>query len=95
MNYKDFPKDVNPGKEFLLDDGKLIFEAVETDKNTEVVCRVIQGGPLKSKKGVNLPNTKVSLPALTKKDIKDALFAIEHASGLDCTFFRQDFRRFN
>ena len=77
MNYKEFPKDVNPGERILLDDGKLIFEAVETDKKTEVVCRVIQGGPLKSKKGVNLPNTKVSLPALTKKDIKDAIFAIE------------------
>lgn len=77
MNYKEFPKDVNPGERILLDDGKLIFEAVETNKKTEVVCRVIQGGPLKSKKGVNLPNTKVSLPALTKKDIKDALFAIE------------------
>ena len=77
MNYKEFPKDVNPGERILLDDGKLIFEAVETNKKTEVVCRVIQGGPLKSKKGVNLPNTKVSLPALTKKDIKDAIFAIE------------------
>ncbi len=77
MNYKEFPKDVNPGERILLDDGKLIFEAIETNKKTEVVCRVIQGGPLKSKKGVNLPNTKVSLPALTKKDIKDALFAIE------------------
>lgn len=77
MNYKEFPKDVNPGERILLDDGKLIFEAVETDRKTEVVCRVIQGGPLKSKKGVNLPNTKVSLPALTKKDIKDAMFAIE------------------
>jgi pyruvate kinase len=77
MNYKEFPKDVNPGERILLDDGKLIFEAVQTDKKTEVVCRVIQGGPLKSKKGVNLPNTKVSLPALTKKDIKDAIFAIE------------------
>jgi len=77
MNYKEFPKDVNPGERILLDDGKLIFEAVETNRTTEVVCRVIQGGPLKSKKGVNLPNTKVSLPALTKKDIKDAIFAIE------------------
>jgi pyruvate kinase len=77
MNYKEFPKDVNPGERILLDDGKLIFEAVETNKKTEVVCRVIQGGPLKSKKGVNLPNTNVSLPALTKKDIKDAVFAIE------------------
>jgi pyruvate kinase len=78
MNYKDFPKDVNPGERILLDDGKLIFEVVKTDKKTEVEAVVIQVGPLKSKKGVNLPNTKVSLPALTKKDIKDAIFAIEN-----------------
>lgn len=78
MNYKEFPKDVNPGERILLDDGKLIFEVLETDKNTEVKAVVVQGGPLKSKKGVNLPNTNVSLPALTKKDIKDALFAIEN-----------------
>jgi len=77
MNYIEFPKDVNPGERILLDDGKLIFEAIETNGTTEVVCKVIQGGPLKSKKGVNLPQTKVSLPALTKKDIKDALFAIQ------------------
>ncbi len=77
MNYKEFPRDVNPGEKILLDDGKLMFEALETNRTTEVICKVIQGGPLKSKKGVNLPNTKVSLPALTKKDIKDAIFAIE------------------
>lgn len=78
MNYKEFPKDVNPGERVLLDDGKLIFEVVKTNKKTEVEAVVLQGGPLKSKKGVNLPNTKVSLPALTKKDIKDAIFAIEN-----------------
>jgi pyruvate kinase len=78
MNYKEFPRDVKPGEKILLDDGKLMFEAIETNGTTEVVCRVIQGGPLKSKKGVNLPNTKVSLPALTQKDVKDALFAIEN-----------------
>ena len=78
MNYKEFPKDVNPGERILLDDGKLIFEVTRTDKNTEVEAVVVQGGPLKSKKGVNLPNTKVSLPALTQKDIKDAIFAIEN-----------------
>ena len=78
MNYKEFPKDVNPGERILLDDGKLIFEVTKTDKNTEVEAVVVQGGPLKSKKGVKLPNTKVSLPALTQKDIKDALFAIEN-----------------
>ncbi|MBP9792637.1 MAG: pyruvate kinase [Flavobacterium sp.] len=78
MTYKTFPKDVNPGERILLDDGKLIFEAVSTDRKAKVVCKVIQGGPLKSKKGVNLPNTKVSLPALTEKDIKDAIFACEN-----------------
>lgn len=78
MNYKEFPKDVNPGERILLDDGKLIFEVTKTDKNTEVEAVVVQGGPLKSKKGVNLPNTKVSLPALTEKDIRDAKFAIEN-----------------
>ncbi|WP_367756503.1 pyruvate kinase [Flavobacterium sp. WC2430] len=76
MKYKNFPNDVNPGERILLDDGKLIFEIVETDKKTEVVARVIQGGELKSKKGVNLPNTKISLPAMTEKDIADAIFAI-------------------
>ncbi|MBC9794482.1 pyruvate kinase [Sinomicrobium weinanense] len=77
MNYKAFPKDVRPGERILLDDGKLIFEVVDTDKKTTVKAKVIQGGALKSKKGVNLPNTKVSLPALTKKDVKDAIFAIK------------------
>jgi pyruvate kinase len=77
MKYKNFPNDVNPGERILLDDGKLIFEIVETDKKTEVVARVIQGGELKSKKGVNLPNTKISLPAMTEKDIADAIFAVE------------------
>lgn len=89
MNYKEFPNDVNPGERILLDDGKLIFEVVETNRTTEVVAKVIQGGPLRSKKGVNLPNTKVSLPALTKKDIKDALFAIElQADWIALSFVR-------
>ncbi len=76
MKYQNFPNDVNPGERILLDDGKLIFEIVETDKKSEVIARVIQGGELKSKKGVNLPNTKISLPAMTEKDIADAIFAI-------------------
>lgn len=76
MNYTQFPQDVNPGERILLDDGKLMFEVVSTNKKDEVKTKVIQGGPFKSKKGVNLPNTKISLPALTEKDIKDAIFAI-------------------
>jgi len=77
MNYAHFPKDVSAGERILLDDGKLIFEVIETDNKSSVSARVIQGGILKSKKGVNLPNTNISLPALTDKDVKDALFAIE------------------
>ena len=76
MTYKKFPKDVKPGEHILVDDGKLLFEVLETDGKKEVKTKVLRNGTLKSKKGVNLPNTKVSLPALTKKDRKDASFAI-------------------
>lgn len=76
MNYSSFPKDVNPGEKILLDDGKLIFEVLSSNREDEVKAKVIQGGPLKSKKGVNLPHTNISLPALTEKDIQDAIFAV-------------------
>lgn len=77
MNYDTFPKDVNEGEMILLDDGKLHFKVIATNNKNEVKARVIQGGPLRSKKGVNLPNTNISLPALTEKDLKDAEFAIQ------------------
>lgn len=76
MTYDRFPQDTKPGERILLDDGKLIFEVIATNKKNEVTAKVIQGGPLKSKKGVNLPNTNISQPALTEKDIEDAIFAI-------------------
>ncbi len=76
MNYNNFPKDVKKGERVLLDDGKLMFEVLETNGIDEVKTKVIQGGPLRSKKGVNLPNTNISLPALTTKDKEDAIFAI-------------------
>lgn len=89
MNYSNFPRDVNPGERILLDDGKLIFEILETDHKSKVKAKVIQGGPLKSKKGVNLPNTNISLPALTEKDINDALFAIgERVDWIALSFVR-------
>ena len=89
MNYSSFPRDVNPGEHILLDDGKLIFEILESDNKSKVKAKVIQGGPLKSKKGVNLPNTNISLPALTEKDIEDALFAIgEKVDWIALSFVR-------
>ena len=81
MNYQSFPKDVKSGERILLDDGKLIFEVESTDGQSEVVASVVQGSPLNANKGVNLPNTELSLPALTEKDVKDAVFAIEQ--GVD------------
>ncbi|MCK0130536.1 pyruvate kinase [Flavobacteriaceae bacterium F08102] len=76
MTYQNFPKDVKAGESILVDDGKLLFEVIKTDGEKEVLTKVIRGGKLKSKKGVNLPKTDISLPALTEKDIQDAIFAI-------------------
>ncbi|MDA7730610.1 pyruvate kinase [Flavobacteriaceae bacterium] len=78
INYKDFPKDVSKGEKILIDDGKLILKVLDTNKKNLVKAEVIQGGELKSRKGVNLPNTKLSLPALTEKDKADAVFALEN-----------------
>ena len=75
MNYDTFPQDVKAGEKILLDDGKLIFEVKKSNRENEVEAKVLQGGPLKSKKGVNLPNTNISLPAMTDKDVEDAKFA--------------------
>jgi pyruvate kinase len=76
MSYGQFPQDVNVGEVVLVDDGKLVFEVVETNKKDMVRLRVVHGGILSSNKGVNLPNTKVSLPALTEKDLEDLNFIL-------------------
>ena len=91
MNYKNFPKDVSKGERILLDDGKLIFEVISTNKKHEVEAKVIQGGDFKSKKGVNLPNTNISLPALTEKDIQDA----EYMFTQDIDWIALSFVRFS
>ena len=77
MTYQQFPQDVKAGERILIDDGKLVLEVIETNNIDTVTAKTIQGGPLSSKKGVNLPNTNVSLPALTEKDIEDANFMLD------------------
>jgi len=77
ITYKQLPNDVYPGENILIDDGKIEVKVLETNKKDTVKTKVIEGGPLSSKKGVNLPNTNISLPALTKKDKKDLMFAID------------------
>ncbi|WP_304137785.1 pyruvate kinase [Mesonia mobilis] len=96
MNYESFPRDVKAKERILLDDGKLIFEVVKTNGKNEVEAKVIQGGPLRSRKGVNLPNTNISLPALTEKDVKDAEFAVKkHVDWMALSFVRhaQDIKK--
>ena len=78
INYSRLPEDVNKGELILLDDGKLMLEVENSDGEKKITCKVIQGGVLSSNKGVNFPNTKISLPSLTEKDELDLKFAIEH-----------------
>jgi pyruvate kinase len=72
--------DVQPGDRVLLDDGLLELEVLETTP-TDIRCRVVTGGPLRSRKGVSLPGVSLSLPSLTEKDREDAAFAIQQ--GVD------------
>ena len=78
INYSRFPLDVNPDEKILVNDGKLIFQVIKSNKIDLVEAKVLQGGALESKKGVNLPNTSITMPALTKKDRQDLLFAIKN-----------------
>jgi pyruvate kinase len=77
ITYKQLPCDVKQGETILIDDGKIQLKVLKTNAKDTVKTEVIEEGELSSKKGVNLPNTKISLPALTKKDKKDLKFAIE------------------
>lgn len=76
ITYPQFPRDVKAGENILIDDGKLLLNVIATNGKDEVKAIVSHGGILSSKKGVNLPNTKISLPCLTEKDLKDLDFAL-------------------
>jgi len=75
--YQNLPQDVVQGDRILIDDGNLELVVVDTD-GKNVNCTVIHGGILKSRKGINLPNTKVSAPSLTEKDLEDLEFGLEN-----------------
>lgn len=77
LSYERLPADATPGEMILVDDGKLMFEVIESNGKDCVITKVIAGGPLGTKKGVNLPDTNVSAPSLTEKDLKDAQFALD------------------
>jgi len=74
--YQNLPNDVVSGDRILIDDGNLELIVEDTD-GKNVNCTVVHGGILKSRKGINLPNTKVSAPSLTEKDLEDLVFGLE------------------
>ncbi|TAG55191.1 MAG: pyruvate kinase [Cytophagales bacterium] len=80
-SYTLMPRDVSVGDRILIDDGNLEIKVLSTNGTDTIVTEVVYGGILKSKKGINLPNTKVSEPSLTAKDKEDLLFGLEH--GVD------------
>jgi len=77
INYPEFASDVKVGERILLDDGKLSLEVTFTDNVSLVKAKVVHGGILRSNKGVNLPNTTISLPCLTEKDLEDLDFVLD------------------
>ncbi|UYQ91323.1 pyruvate kinase [Chitinophaga horti] len=79
VSYHNLHKDVRPGQKILLDDGKIETVVKEVTANHEIKAEVTLGGILSSKKGFNLPDTKVELPSLTEKDLIDLDFIIDQA----------------
>ncbi|WP_028548088.1 pyruvate kinase [Paenibacillus sp. UNC451MF] len=80
VTYKDLPKDVRIGSTILIDDGLIGLEVVDLT-NKEIKCRIVNGGLLGGKKGVNVPGVKINLPGITEKDANDIIFGIEQ--GVD------------
>jgi pyruvate kinase len=91
INYESLPKDITEGEKILIDDGKIILKVIDTNKKDQIKTEVIQGGEISSNKGFNLPNTNISQPALTDKDIKDAIFsAKQNVDWIALSFVRHD-----
>ena len=89
ISYKGLYKEVKPKDRILINDGRLELAVLNTN-NDEITAQVIHGGPLTSRKGVNLPDTDLSTPALTEKDKKDLAFALkEEANWIALSFVRK------
>jgi len=78
VTYKGLPKDVSVGNSILIDDGLIELKVKEIVNDTDIKCIVVNPGPVKNHKGVNVPGIKINLPAITQKDIDDILFGIEN-----------------
>ncbi|MBU5255150.1 pyruvate kinase [Tissierella praeacuta] len=81
ISYDGLPYDVEKGSRILIDDGLVEFRVLDIIDNTDIKCIALNNGTLKNHKGVNVPNVKINLPSITKKDVDDILFGIEN--GID------------
>lgn len=89
VNYAKLPLEIDAGERILIDDGKIELEVISTNRKDQIKTRVLHGGKITSRKGVNLPNTKLSIPSFTEKDLKDLQFALEHqANWIAISFVR-------
>src|ERR1043165_6426460 len=89
VSYPNLHKDVRIGNKILIDDGKIEVQIKQILKNNDVQVEVTLGGKITSKKGINLPDTKISLPALTEKDLVDLEFIIDqHLDWVALSFVR-------
>lgn len=78
VNYPELPKEVQIGDQILIDDGNITLEVTERIDDVKFKTTVVYGGPISSNKGFNLPNTEITLPSLTPKDLNDLQFAVEN-----------------
>ena len=76
--YMGLARDVKPGDQILIDDGKIELKVLATDRDHEVDVEVVYGGTVKPRKGINLPDSEVSAPSMTEKDIEDLHFGLAH-----------------
>jgi pyruvate kinase len=81
ISYPPLPKEVEPGDAILIDDGRIELKVLSTNRKDLIKAKVVNGGKISNNKGVNLPDTKTTVPALTEKDKKDLKFAIQHGAN--------------
>lgn len=89
QTYPELTKDVKPGDTILIDDGLIGLEVKEI-RGTEIVCLIKNGGELGQRKGINVPNVRVNLPAITEKDREDIIFGIEQGIDFIAASFVRD-----
>ena len=89
INYAGLPEDVSEGHHILIDDGLIDLEVLSVSGG-DIRCRVVNGGELGERKGVNVPNVRVNLPSLTEKDIEDIQFGIREEFDIIAASFVRD-----